>query len=129
MVVRPAATGGLQAPSLQLIIISICFVLTSGAPSIRDVIAFPKTTTGQCLLTEAPSGVSDAQLADLHIAKAGALQFGMDTGQCCTDFVPLSAAAAAGTVDLMNMPPDAMLAGMSAGTLIQPDHAMPDWKH
>lgn len=43
----------------------------AGAPSIRDVIAFPKTTTGQCLLTEAPADVSNAQLADLHIAKAG----------------------------------------------------------
>ncbi len=45
--------------------------LTAGVPSIRDVIAFPKTTTGQCLLTEAPAEVSDAQLAELHIAKAG----------------------------------------------------------
>ncbi len=35
--------------------------------SIRDVIAFPKTTTAQCLLTAAPSAIPDAQLAELHI--------------------------------------------------------------
>jgi len=37
--------------------------------SIRDVIAFPKTTTAQCLLTSAPSEVPQAQLEDLHIRK------------------------------------------------------------
>ncbi len=37
------------------------------AESIRDVIAFPKTTTGQCLLTNAPSYVSDGQLRELGI--------------------------------------------------------------
>ena len=35
--------------------------------SIRDVIAFPKTTTAQCLLTSAPSAISDDQLTELHI--------------------------------------------------------------
>ena len=48
--------------------------LMAGESSIRDVIAFPKTTTAQCLLTAAPSEVSDQQLAELHIAnikKAG----------------------------------------------------------
>jgi aspartyl-tRNA synthetase len=39
----------------------------SGEGSIRDVIAFPKTTTAQCLLTSAPSPVPDEQLAELHI--------------------------------------------------------------
>jgi aspartyl-tRNA synthetase len=41
--------------------------LMSGEESIRDVIAFPKTTTAQCLLTSAPSPVPDEQIAELHI--------------------------------------------------------------
>ena len=41
--------------------------LMAGEPSIRDVIAFPKTTTAQCPLTDAPSAISDAQLEELHI--------------------------------------------------------------
>jgi aspartyl-tRNA synthetase len=41
--------------------------LMSGEESIRDVIAFPKTTTAQCLLTGAPSPIPDEQIAELHI--------------------------------------------------------------
>ena len=41
--------------------------LMSGAESIRDVIAFPKTQRAQCLLTQAPSAVDDKQLRELHI--------------------------------------------------------------
>ncbi len=41
--------------------------LMAGAPSIRDVIAFPKTQRGQCLLTQAPSLVDEKQLRELHI--------------------------------------------------------------
>ncbi len=41
--------------------------LMSGEDSIRDVIAFPKTTTAQCLLTGAPSAVPVAQVKELHI--------------------------------------------------------------
>jgi aspartyl-tRNA synthetase len=41
--------------------------LMSGEDSIRDVIAFPKTTTAQCLLTGAPSEVPAAQVKELHI--------------------------------------------------------------
>lgn len=41
--------------------------LLVGANSIRDVIAFPKTQRGQCLLTDAPSRVEDAQLNELNL--------------------------------------------------------------
>ena len=41
--------------------------LLAGTDSIRDVIAFPKTASAQCLLTSAPSPVGDAQLRELHI--------------------------------------------------------------
>ena len=41
--------------------------MMTGAESIRDVIAFPKTQRAQCLLTEAPSPVDDRQLRDLHV--------------------------------------------------------------
>ena len=42
-------------------------MLMAGAHSIRDVMAFPKTQTATCLLTEAPSEVSPEQLRELHI--------------------------------------------------------------
>jgi len=42
-------------------------MLMTGAQSIRDVIAFPKTQTASCLLTAAPSPVTDAQLRELNI--------------------------------------------------------------
>ncbi|MBB1059169.1 aspartate--tRNA ligase [Marilutibacter spongiae] len=42
--------------------------LMAGTESIRDVIAFPKTTSAQCLMTGAPSPIPDAQLAEVHVA-------------------------------------------------------------
>jgi len=41
--------------------------LLAGTDSIRDVIAFPKTTSAQDLMTDAPSEVAAAQLDDLHV--------------------------------------------------------------
>src|SRR5882672_11426765 len=38
-----------------------------GTPSIRDVIAFPKTAKGTCLMTQSPTPVSSRQLRELHI--------------------------------------------------------------
>lgn len=41
--------------------------LMAGTESIRDVIAFPKTTSAQCLMTGAPSPIPDVQLAEVHV--------------------------------------------------------------
>lgn len=43
-------------------------MLMTGAKSIRDVIAFPKTQTARCPLTSAPSPVSEQQLKELSLA-------------------------------------------------------------
>jgi len=42
-------------------------MLMTGASSIREVIAFPKTQTAACPLVDAPAMVSDVQLKELHI--------------------------------------------------------------
>ncbi|HNU82883.1 MAG TPA: hypothetical protein PKO05_05585, partial [Thermoanaerobaculia bacterium] len=43
-------------------------MLLAGASSLREVIAFPKTASATCLMTEAPSKVETRQLAELGIA-------------------------------------------------------------
>ena len=45
-------------------------MILSRSTSIRDVIAFPKTASGSCLMTDSPGPVSDAQLRELGIALA-----------------------------------------------------------
>ena len=42
-------------------------MLLTGTDNIRDVIAFPKTASASCLMSEAPNIVSEAQLKELHI--------------------------------------------------------------
>jgi aspartyl-tRNA synthetase len=44
----------------------LCAILC-GTTSIRDVIAFPKTAKGTCLMTDSPSAVTPRQLRDLYI--------------------------------------------------------------
>ncbi|MGB9596298.1 MAG: aspartate--tRNA ligase [Candidatus Poribacteria bacterium] len=53
--------GGI-APGLDRLI-----AIMVGSKSIRDVIAFPKTQSGTCLVTGAPSAVSEKQLKELYI--------------------------------------------------------------
>ncbi len=49
---------------MRRMILQICH--TYGA-LIRDVIAFPKTAKGTCLMTDSPSAVSPKQLRELYI--------------------------------------------------------------
>ena len=42
-------------------------MILAGRDSIRDVIAFPKVQSGACLMSEAPSPISQEQLDELYI--------------------------------------------------------------
>jgi len=42
-------------------------MLMTGSSSIRDVMAFPKTQSASCLLTDAPSSIAERQLKELNI--------------------------------------------------------------
>jgi aspartyl-tRNA synthetase len=42
-------------------------MLLAGRTNLRDTIAFPKTASASCLLTNAPGEVSEAQLDELHL--------------------------------------------------------------
>ena len=42
-------------------------MLMVGADSIRDVIAFPKTASGSCLMTEAPNPITEGQAQELGL--------------------------------------------------------------
>ena len=44
--------------------------MVSGSESIRDVIAFPKTTSASCLMTGSPSPVDDRQLKELGLQRS-----------------------------------------------------------
>ncbi|WP_338777298.1 aspartate--tRNA ligase [Metabacillus sp. FJAT-52054] len=44
-------------------------MLLAGRTNLRDTIAFPKTASASCMMTDAPGQASDAQLDDLHIAR------------------------------------------------------------
>ena len=51
-------------------------MLLAGKDSIRDVIAFPKTASATCLMTQAPDVVDPAQLAELHIRSTATVKKG-----------------------------------------------------
>ena len=53
--------------------------MMTGSESIRDVIAFPKTTAAACLMTEAPSFANPASLLELGIAVVAKKEVTPDT--------------------------------------------------
>lgn len=52
----------------------LAMLLCEGAESIRDVIAFPKTMAGTCLVTQAPAALRPEQLEVLGVSAEGSAQ-------------------------------------------------------
>ena len=42
-------------------------MMLTGTNNLRDVVAFPKTTSARALFEEAPTAIPDAQLRDVHV--------------------------------------------------------------
>ena len=70
---NPPLSSGLPLSGVRILDLTVVWagpystMLLAGAESIRDVIAFPKTQTAACPLTDAPTTVSEAQLRELSI--------------------------------------------------------------
>ena len=47
-------------------------MMLTGTNNLRDVVAFPKTTSARALFEEAPTAIPDAQLRDVHVQVRGA---------------------------------------------------------
>jgi len=71
LVINGSEVGGgsirIHQSDMQKTVLKLLVMILCNAESIRDVIAFPKTQTAACLLTDAPSNVSKSQLKELNI--------------------------------------------------------------
>ena len=56
-------------------------MLMTGSSSIRDVIAFPKTQSAGCMMTDAPGVVSGEQLKELNIRLRQKVKVEDESGQ------------------------------------------------
>jgi aspartyl-tRNA synthetase len=57
----------LEETKMKKRLLSLCVMLLCGADSIREVMAFPKNQNAQCMVSDAPNTVDEAQLAELGI--------------------------------------------------------------
>jgi len=58
-------------------------MMMTGSQSIRDVIAFPKTQSASCPLTQAPSFISEGQWRELYIQPLGKTKYTMEEKEIC----------------------------------------------